>query len=523
MNIAADMDPTLNFQGEWYSTGLIVMTGTVVVIVTSIASWRLVSWLKNRKSRQTHKPLLDDVTKDGEVAGVRKTLMSFFGKGRQSTVKEDVDYDDHSETYSLKRSSTVQSKASLISSGSSRNSVPPMIVQSCQPSDIHIPERRQSSFSVDSGASGFEIGQYQNEMKNEGSDAEGSIKSRSSFRKKLANKGDDSQLSEALEEDEEDDVNEDKDKEEDKEKVGSLLFSLEHDKHRDSLTIHIIKATDLTLEATSSEDNVSTPLSHLSPLFDPYIRLLLLPEGKQKAKTRIVRRTRNPVFEETFTFYGMNNQKLFKSFVKFSVISHDRFSKDQMIGQVLLPITRKIITKDRHVFTLCRNILSGSQLAPKPGELFISLTFDPSNDKLTVVVLKARNLPRMNMAGSADPYVKVYFMCDGLRADKKKTQVKKRSLNPIYNETFHFTLPPHFQQRVPDSTSGGTASGSSYQPLTNQVLLRFVILDWDRVAKNEVMGKVEIGPEVKNDSGVKHWIDVMESPRKQLAVWHSVK
>lgn len=167
-------------------------------------------------------------------------------------------------------------------------------------------------------------------------------------------------------------------------------------------------------------------------------------------------------------------------------------------------------------------------------------------------------------------------MCDGLRADKKKTQVKKRSLNPIYNETFHFTLPPHFQQRVPDSTSGGTASGSSYQPLTNQVLLRFVILDWDRVAKNEVMGesfdfcyatffqfflyffyknlffnflfefydtkgcffvdnvlffimsfhnagKVEIGPEVKNDSGVKHWIDVMESPRKQLAVWHSVK
>lgn len=178
----------------------------------------------------------------------------------------------------------------------------------------------------------------------------------------MANKGDDSQLSEALEEDEEDDVNEDKDKEEDKEKVGSLLFSLEHDKHRDSLTIHIIKATDLTLEAPSSEDNVSTPLSHLSPLFDPYIRLLLLPEGKQKAKTRIVRRTRNPVFEETFTFYGMNNQKLFKSFVKFSVISHDRFSKDQMIGQVLLPITRKIITKDRHVFTLCRNILSGSQV-----------------------------------------------------------------------------------------------------------------------------------------------------------------
>ena len=85
-----------------------------------------------------------------------------------------------------------------------------------------------------------------------------------------------------------------------------------------------------------------------------------------------------------------------------------------------------------------------------------------------------------------DPYVKVYFMCDGLKAGKKKTLVKKRTLNPVFNETFHFTLPPHFEQRVPDAEK--TSAGSSNQPLTNQVLLKFVIHDWDRVAKNEVMG-----------------------------------
>lgn len=62
------------------------------------------------------------------------------------------------EDQALKRSSTVHSRTSLISSGSSSraSSVPPLIIQNCQPQDIHIPERRQSNFSVESG--GVELG-----------------------------------------------------------------------------------------------------------------------------------------------------------------------------------------------------------------------------------------------------------------------------------------------------------------------------------------------------------------------------
>ena len=67
------------------------------------------------------------------------------------------DCEDLSETCSLKRSSTLQSKASLVSN-TSRNSIPPVIVQAKQSSEIHIPERRTSSFSIDSSNAGFEIG-----------------------------------------------------------------------------------------------------------------------------------------------------------------------------------------------------------------------------------------------------------------------------------------------------------------------------------------------------------------------------
>ena len=119
----------------------------------------------------------------------------------------------------------------------------------------------------------------------------------------------------------------------------------------------------------------------------------------------------------------------------------------------------------------------------------------------------------------SDPYVKVYLVCDGQRVDKKKTQVKKRTLNPIFNETFLFTLPPHHQHHL-TTHSAGEADRPSNEP---SVLLRIVILDWDRVSKNEVIGKVEIGSEVKSDVAVKQWNEIMECPRKQVAVWHKLE
>lgn len=50
---------------------------------------------------------------------------------------------------------------------------------------------------------------------------------------------------------------------------------------------------------------------------------------------------------------------------------------------------------------------------------------------------------------------------------KKKTHVKKRTLNPVYNESFVFEVPA--------------------DNLDN-VSLELLLLDWDRVTKNEVGG-----------------------------------
>lgn len=43
---------------------------------------------------------------------------------------------------------------------------------------------------------------------------------------------------------------------------------------------------------------------------DPYVKLQLLPEKQHKVKTRVLRKTQSPLYDEDFTFYGINYSQL---------------------------------------------------------------------------------------------------------------------------------------------------------------------------------------------------------------------
>merc|ERR1712062_964763 len=124
------------------------------------------------------------------------------------------------------------------------------------------------------------------------------------------------------------------------------------------------------------------------------------------------------------------------------------------------------------------------------GEILVSLCYQPAANRITVVVLKARNLPKMDITGLSDPYVKIYLLFNKQRIMKKKT------LNPVFNESFVFDLPK--------------SQDSSLDPIQ----LEFVMLDWDRVTKNEVIGKLELGGEGSEGSQLHHWTEIQVSPRR---------
>ena len=48
----------------------------------------------------------------------------------------------------------------------------------------------------------------------------------------------------------------------------------------------------------------------------------------------------------------------------------------------------------------------------------------------------------------SDPYVKVSLMCQGKRIKKKKTSIKRSTLNPVYNEAIVFDVPQENVEEV---------------------------------------------------------------------------
>lgn len=78
------------------------------------------------------------------------------------------------------------------------------------------------------------------------------------------------------------------------EKLGKIQFSISHDFHAMTLTLKIIRAVDL-----AAKDFTGTS--------DPYVKVMLLPDKKNKLTTNIKRRNLNPRWNEVFAFEGKYN------------------------------------------------------------------------------------------------------------------------------------------------------------------------------------------------------------------------
>ncbi|XP_055938933.1 synaptotagmin 1-like isoform X2 [Argiope bruennichi] len=275
-----------------------------------------------------------------------------------------------------------------------------------------------------------------------------------------------------------------KESEKSEEKLGRLQYKLDYDFNSNNLAVTVIQAEDL-------------PGLDMSGTSDPYVKVYLLPDKKKKHETKVHRKTLNPVFNETFNFKVPFAEITSKTLV-FAIFDFDRFSKHDQIGEVKIPLNTVDLAQTIEEW---KDLTSVEGEQGQLGDICFSLRYVPTAGKLTVVILEAKNLKKMDVGGLSDPYVKIAIMMNGKRIKKKKTSIKKCTLNPYYNESFTFEIP--FEQ-------------------IQKVQLVITVVDYDRIGTSDPIGKVVLGC---NASGteLRHWMDMLASPRRPIAQWHSLK
>ncbi|XP_043670344.1 synaptotagmin-7 isoform X1 [Vespula pensylvanica] len=269
------------------------------------------------------------------------------------------------------------------------------------------------------------------------------------------------------------------------ESVGQIHFSLEYNFQKTTLILNIIQGKDL-------------PAKDLSGTSDPYVRVTLLPDKKHRLQTNIKRRTLNPKWNETLYFEGFPIQKLQSRVLHLHVFDYDRFSRDDSIGEIFLPLCQVDLSEKPSFWKALK-----PPAKDKCGELLCSLCYHPSNSVLTLSLLKARNLKAKDINGKSDPYVKVWLQFGDKRIEKRKTPIFKCTLNPVFNETFAFNVP---WEKIRECS------------------LDVMVMDFDNIGRNELIGRIQLAG--KNGSGAsetKHWQDMITKPKQTVIQWHRLK
>ncbi|NWY65313.1 DOC2B protein, partial [Erithacus rubecula] len=303
--------------------------------------------------------------------------------------------------------------------------------------------------------------------------------------------------------------------------LGTLDFSLLYDQENNALHCTINKAKGLK------------PMDH-NGLADPYVKLHLLPGASKanKLRTKTLRNTLNPTWNETLTYYGITDEDMIRKTLRWggaqrgwagccwqslqpfwrgqvAFVTAAAGGTSQRAGGWILPNPTPSPGSFSHPHLIPRFSSHLGAFPPQVdktedksleerGRILISLKYSSQKQGLQVGILRCAHLAAMDANGYSDPYVKIYLKPDEDKKSKHKTAVKKKTLNPEFNEVglgipqhlsaslAELLLPPHLSPSLSPSPGG-----------------------------------VVLGINAKGER-LKHWFDCLKNKDKKIERWHTL-
>ncbi|XP_044618107.1 synaptotagmin-12 isoform X1 [Equus asinus] len=267
--------------------------------------------------------------------------------------------------------------------------------------------------------------------------------------------------------------------------LGQVEVSMDYDAASHTLHVAVLQGKDLLEREEGSFESC-------------FMRVSLLPDEQIVGISRIQRNAYSIFFDEKFSI-PLDPAALEEKSLRFSVFGIDEDERNVSTGVVELKLS--VLDLPLQPFSGWLYLQDQNKAADAVGEILLSLSYLPTAERLTVVVVKAKNLIWTNEKTTADPFVKVYLLQDGRKMSKKKTAVKRDDPNPVFNEAMIFSVPAIVLQ---------------------DLSLRVTVAESSSDGRGDNVGHVIIGPSASG-MGTTHWNQMLATLRRPVSMWHPVR
>ncbi|XP_063433196.1 synaptotagmin-9-like isoform X2 [Mytilus trossulus] len=249
-----------------------------------------------------------------------------------------------------------------------------------------------------------------------------------------------------------------------------------------------------------------------------YCKVYLMPGKIQKQTTDMIKHTKNPIFSHELTFHSLTLEQLHSMVLRIKILHKAHNLKlPEFLGHVDVSLDNfDLMTENR----MWKDI-DGKKEREDIGSLEVSLIFLPREGNLIVGVKQAKGLPHHQITGPPVglllppcrfgskghyryrrfyPYVKVELSQPNRSVSRKQTKTKKNTSDPIYDETFNFSISPKM-----DDLAYTTLTIATY--------------DHEKLRSDELIGQIKFGVGAVQEGEIDMWEKCINSPGVEISEW----